>query len=131
MRLERPKIMKFNWSLSPDGSQLVMAEWMDQINPAEITLLSIKDKSERTIRIEGWSDIKSLDWAADGQSVWISAANTTGTQALLRVDLKGNATPLVIDDEHELGWAIPSPDGRRIAYWKASGTSNAWMLRGF
>jgi DNA-binding winged helix-turn-helix (wHTH) protein/Tol biopolymer transport system component len=131
MWLERPKIMKFNWSLSPDGSQLVMAEWMDQVSPAEITLLSIKDKSQRTIHVEGWSDVRSLDWAADGQSIWIGAANTTGTQALLRVDLKGNARPFVIDDEHELGWAIPSPDGRRIAYWKATGTSNAWMLHGF
>jgi DNA-binding winged helix-turn-helix (wHTH) protein/Tol biopolymer transport system component len=128
VRLEHPHA---NWSLSPDGSQVVIAEWMRHINPSEIMLLSIKDKSQRTIHLEDWSDVKSLDWAANGQSIWVGAANTAGTQALLRMDLKGNTTPFVIDDEHELGWAIPSPDGRRIAYWKASGTSNAWMLRGF
>jgi DNA-binding winged helix-turn-helix (wHTH) protein/Tol biopolymer transport system component len=130
-RLDNHGIPKVNWSLSPDGSQFVMGEWMHQMNPAELTVFSIKDKSQRTIHIEGWTDIRSLDWGADGQTIWVGASSLVGTQALLRVDLKGNATPVVLEDEHELGWAIPSPDGRRIAYWKASGTANAWQLQGF
>jgi hypothetical protein len=27
-----------------------------------------------------------------------------------------------------LGWAIPAPDGKHLALWKARGTSNVWML---
>jgi hypothetical protein len=30
-----------------------------------------------------------------------------------------------------LGWAIPSPDGKHLALWKASGSSNVWMLENF
>jgi hypothetical protein len=26
-----------------------------------------------------------------------------------------------------LGWAIPSPDGTKLAIWKATGTSNVWL----
>jgi len=29
----------------------------------------------------------------------------------------------------EVGWAIPSPDGRYLALWQASGDSNVWMIR--
>jgi hypothetical protein len=35
------------------------------------------------------------------------------------------------DTEKDVGWAIPSPDGRRIALWEASRSSNAWLLQGF
>jgi len=27
-----------------------------------------------------------------------------------------------------LGWAIPSPDGTKLALWKASGSSNVWLV---
>jgi hypothetical protein len=30
-----------------------------------------------------------------------------------------------------IGWAIPAPDGRHLALWKAGGSSNVWMLEGF
>jgi hypothetical protein len=47
------------------------------------------------------------------------------------VDLHGRAKPLLQDMQKEVGWAIPSPDGRRIAFWQAGGSSNAWLLQGF
>jgi hypothetical protein len=31
----------------------------------------------------------------------------------------------------DLGWAIPSPDGRHVTIWEASGRSNAWLLENF
>jgi len=30
-----------------------------------------------------------------------------------------------------LGWAIPSPDGRHLALWQSSGSSNVWMIENF
>ena len=30
-----------------------------------------------------------------------------------------------------IGWAIPSPDGKRLALWKASGSANAWLVENF
>jgi hypothetical protein len=35
------------------------------------------------------------------------------------------------DADKDVGWAIPSPDGRYIAFWEAGGSANAWVLQGF
>jgi hypothetical protein len=50
---------------------------------------------------------------------------------LLSVDLHGKARAVLEESEKDLGWAIPSPDGRHLAIWEASGSSNAWLLEGF
>jgi len=47
------------------------------------------------------------------------------------LDLKGNVTPLFEDTENRFGWAIPSLDGSRVAYWKQYLSSNVWLLRDF
>jgi hypothetical protein len=52
-------------------------------------------------------------------------------QTLLKVDLHGKAIPMLQDAQQEMGWAIPSPDGQRIALWQASGSANVWSLQGF
>jgi len=61
----------------------------------------------------------------------VTATSPTGVQALLSVDLRGKAKPVLQESEKDLGWAIPSPDGRHLAIWEASGNSNAWLLDGF
>jgi hypothetical protein len=50
---------------------------------------------------------------------------------LLNIDLRGRVHQLFQDPDKDIGWAIPSPDGRHIAFWEASGSSNAWVLKGF
>jgi hypothetical protein len=30
-----------------------------------------------------------------------------------------------------VGWAIPSPNGKYLALWQASGNSNVWMVEKF
>ncbi len=121
----------YNWTLSPDGSIIALAEWRRGQIPAEIQLLSLKDGTSRTLSLPDWAGISSIDWAADGRSLWVSAINPAGTQALLNVDLHGRVKPLLQDMQKDVGWAIPSPDGRRIAFWQAGGSSNAWLLLGF
>jgi len=67
----------------------------------------------------------------DGRSLWVVASSPTGVPTLLNVDLRGQARPVLKESEKDLGWAIPSPDGRHLAVWEASGSSNAWLLEGF
>ena len=81
--------------------------------------------------MKNWTGISSLDWAADGRSIWVTASSPTGIQTLLHVDLRGAAKPAFQEPEKYLGWAIPSPDGRHVALWEASSSSNAWLLDGF
>lgn len=119
--------LKYNWSLSPDGASLAVAQWQQN----KIELLSTRGGPSRTLAITGWAGVASLDWAADGRSLWASSSSLTGTQALLNIDLHGRAKAMFQDSDKDVGWAIPSPDGRYIAFWEAGGSANAWVLQGF
>lgn len=118
---------KYNWSLSPDGETIALAQW----RRPEIQLFSTKTGKSRTLTLQSDRGVASLDWAFDGQSLWASWSAVTGTQALLNIDLRGRVRQLFQDPDKDVGWAIASPDGRHIAYWEAGGNSNAWMLKGF
>jgi len=123
----------YNWSLSPDGSTLAIAKArkLDFSVQPDIRLLSLADHRERTIRLKDWPRVSSIDWAADGRSLWVSTSTNSGTSALLNVDLQGRARPVWEQTKMEVGWAIPSPDGRSLALWQASGDSNVWMIENF
>jgi hypothetical protein len=60
--------------------------------------------------------------------LWTTGFSPAGSWTLLKVDLTGKATPMLRETKMNLGWAIPSPDGSKIAIWKATGSSNAWLV---
>jgi Tol biopolymer transport system component/DNA-binding winged helix-turn-helix (wHTH) protein len=122
----------YNWTLSPDGSMLAMAKRkLETAGVPVIRLRTLKDSKERIITLTEWSSINAIDWAADGKSLWVSASTTTGTNALLNVDLQGRARPVWEQTKMFVGWAIPSPDGKYLALWQARGNSNVWMVENF
>jgi len=131
MQIEGPEWYLLNWTLSPDGSTLAMAKKRRVPGPAAIRLFTLAGGRERTLTLRNWSGIATLDWAADGRSIWASASSLTGMQTLLSVDLHGKAKAMLQEPEKQLGWAIPSADGRHLAIWVSSGSSNAWLLEGF
>ncbi|HUE42860.1 MAG TPA: winged helix-turn-helix domain-containing protein [Candidatus Sulfotelmatobacter sp.] len=118
---------KYNWSLSPDGQTIALAQW----RRPEIYFVSTKTGKSRTLTLQSERGVSSLDWAFDGQSLWASSSTFTGTQALLNIDLRGRVRQLFQDPDKDVGWAIPSADGRHIAFWEAGGSSNAWVLKDF
>jgi Tol biopolymer transport system component len=127
---------EYNWSLSPDGSTLAIGkaskhDLYDFSVKPDIRLLSLRDHTERTIRLKEWPRVSTIDWAADGKSLWVSTSSNTGTSALLNVDLQGRARPVWKQTKMEVGWAIPSPDGRYLALWQASSNANVWMVQNF
>ncbi len=75
--------------------------------------------------------VSTIDWAADGKSIWASASPRVGEEVLVNVDLQGHVRPVVKEGSQYVGWAIPSQDGKRLAIWEASGASNVWMLENF
>lgn len=127
----RTSELKFNWTLSADGSMLALAPWREGQNPGEIQIVSLASGNKRTITLAGWSQIGSIDWAADSRNIWASACDASGTRALILVNLRGKVRTMLEDAQKQLGWAIPAPDGKKVAIWQASGSSNAWMLQGF
>lgn len=131
----------FNWSLSPDGKFMAFSKKFGSEGEPAIRLLSLFDSTERLIPLPGWAGIQSLDWSADGLSVWATALNRSetasgfwfgfserGTWTLLNVQLSGAVTPMLHETKMTLGWAIPAPDGKKLAVWMASGASNVWLL---
>jgi Tol biopolymer transport system component len=121
----------FNWTLSPDGRLLASARKGGIQKDPVLQVLSLTDNSRHSIPIPGWAGIHTLDWAADGKSVWATAYTSSGAQALLNVDLTGKVRSVLEEDKMSLGWAIPSPDGKHLAIWRASGSSNVSMLENF
>jgi hypothetical protein len=78
---------------------------------------------EHEVVIPGVADLRGLVWAADGQGWFVSVDTTVGNQ-LLYVYLDGRFHSL--GDIH--GWAVPAPDGRRVAFLNTIIATNAWLI---
>jgi dipeptidyl aminopeptidase/acylaminoacyl peptidase len=120
----------YNWTLSPDGAMLAIAKGKWGEERPRIGLVSLKNGAERWINVEGWPGVGSLDWAADGKSIWVVSSGDEGN-ALLNVDLQGHIRPFWQPKKMTMGWAIPSRDGRYLALRVASGSANVSMLENF
>jgi Tol biopolymer transport system component/DNA-binding winged helix-turn-helix (wHTH) protein len=127
----------FNWSLSPDGKTLATARREGVRENPSIRILPLGDGEEKLIPVPGWAGVGSIDWAADSKSIWVTAYTSGRSgKTLVNVALTGKVRPMLTEYDmtagpHTLGWAIPSPDGKHLAIWKALGDSNVWMLENF
>jgi len=121
----------YNWSLSPDGKILATGKKEGVSNDPTITFISLENGARRTVTAKEWAGISSIDFAADSRSLWAPVYSNTRKWALLNIDLEGKTTTVLEDSNMTIGWAIPAPDGKHLAIWKARGTSNVWMLEGF
>jgi hypothetical protein len=48
--------------------------------------------------------------------------------ALLSIDLKGRMRPVWQPKQLQVGWAIPSRDGKKLALQVRSSSANVWMM---
>jgi eukaryotic-like serine/threonine-protein kinase len=119
-----------SWGISPDGSQIAVITDRDAI-PAQIRILDLHNSSERVLTISGPWRILDVNWAADGNSLFVVGAQAP-RQLILHVDLDGKAR-VVLDGgkDHVLATPLPSPDGRRLAFSQFTWESNAWLLQNF
>jgi WD40-like Beta Propeller Repeat len=129
--IDDPEWFLLNWTLSPDGHTLALAKMHRTALPADILLFSVGSGKQRTLILHNWFRVGYLDWAADGKSIWVNATSPEGVQTLLNVNLRGKVGPALEEREMDLGWAIPSPDGRHVAIWMSAASSNAYLLEGF
>src|SRR5262249_790677 len=121
----------FNWSLSPDGKMLATARREGVRENPSIRILPLGDGEEKLIPVPGWVGVGSIDWAADSKSISATGYASSSEKTLVNITLSGRVRPLFTEKEMILGWAIPSPDGKHLAIWKAHGDSNVWMLENF
>lgn len=121
----------FDWSLAPDGQHLAWAKNRSTQTQFGIRILSLTDGSKRDITVPGWVEIFGLDWTADSNGFFATAYDTKGVRALLHVGTDGQISTMLAERGADLYWAIPSPDGRRLALVKDSNSSNVSLLEKF
>jgi DNA-binding winged helix-turn-helix (wHTH) protein/Tol biopolymer transport system component len=126
-----PQWQAYNWSLSPDGQMLVLAKKMHEPTEAKLRFIPVKGGSPRLVNLKDWAGIGTIDWAADGKSMWASGIIAGETRALINIDLQGQTKAVLTEKKPYMGWAIPSQDGKKLAFWESAGASNVWMLEGF
>ena len=130
LRIAEPEWQYYNWSLSPDGKTLALAK-EHRAAETEIRLEPTQGGVKRVLHVKDWQGVTTLDWAADGKSLWASAMLRGEARALINIDLQGRARVVLQESKPYVGWAIPSRDGKKLAIWESAGGSNAWMLEGF
>ena len=118
----------YNWSLSPDGTMLAIAKRKRaKKKPAFTWSVSATEVRSDGSHLNEWHGLDSLDWGADSKGLW--ATSSGGREnALLHIDLQGNVRVVWRPRKLNVGWAIPSRDGKYLALHVNSGSANAWML---
>ncbi|MBV8570494.1 MAG: protein kinase [Acidobacteriaceae bacterium] len=119
-----------DWDLSPDGSSIAIPNHDPQ--NAQIRVVSLDatepDMAERVVRVDGARNLGAVDWAASGQE-WYVVEKRPLEMVLFDVESDGHSRELL--KSTNMLWAVPSPDGRKIAFPEDATSSNVWMINGF
>jgi Tol biopolymer transport system component/DNA-binding winged helix-turn-helix (wHTH) protein len=127
-----PEWEGYNWTLSPDGKVLALSKGKMHVSTgADIRLVPLEGGAEKVLRVTEWAGLSTIDWAADGKSLWASARLRGETRTLVNIDLQGHTKSVLEEKTPHVGWAIPSRDGKRLAILEAAGDSNVWLMEGF
>jgi DNA-binding winged helix-turn-helix (wHTH) protein/Tol biopolymer transport system component len=119
-----------NWSISPNGSHLVI---VTDDHLGRLRLLSLDTGVTRDVIVKGWPLLTGIGWTADSADVLVGSWTPSGVSVILEVDMEGNAQVLLEGDSRTqvFAWAIPSPDGRYAALNSFTGENNVWMVEDF
>ncbi len=114
-----------DWDVSPDGKYVAIPN--HESREARIRVVSLEpglgEARERDLVLNGLTDLNGLVWAADG-SGWFVSVNVPVSKRLFYVCLDGRIHPL----GDIQGWAVPSPDGRHVAFLNNIIATNAWLI---
>src|SRR6185437_2693701 len=67
-----------NLSLSPDGSRLAI---ISAEKGGRIQLLTLATRQIREIVVKGWTELRNVDWSADGRTLFVPATKDERTVA--------------------------------------------------
>lgn len=114
-------------AISSDGS---MMAYLVGAENRTVHLVTRTGEPIRDIQVPGPAPLQSLDWAVDDKGLFTTYA-TQGDSTLLYVPLSGPVRTLWHDKNANLTWVIPSHDGKRIAIFAQTQSSDAWTVSGF
>jgi hypothetical protein len=114
-----------DWSLSPDGSTVAMADH-DPDHPA-IRLVHFSPQGPAAIAVipvRGFGVVRESTWASDAKGFFVETKTASGFD-LLYVNLAGHAT--VLRQSQIAIWGVPSRDGKKLAFPGQTVRSNVWI----
>ena len=113
-----------DWALSPLGTEVAIPN--HDRRSAQIQIVPLGQPRGRRVTnlsMSGLSNVNGLNWTADGKGWFVDVSN--GIQGeLLYVDRAAQVTPLL----DGVSYAIPSPDGKRVALTIPSVSGNVWRI---
>jgi serine/threonine protein kinase/Tol biopolymer transport system component len=121
-----------DWDVSPDGSRLALVGELN--HDGLIQVLTLADGTWHEISPKPPFGLQMfIAWAADGKGFFVTSWKNDSLR-LQHVTLTGEVVPLIGRDEYRVGEmqrALPSPDGKYLAYEGVTNDSNVWVLENF
>jgi len=116
--------------MSPDGTRMAFIAGSG-VPMRRIRIVRLDGSLDREISVPMARHLFTLNWAADGRSLYAGDSEPLGF-ALLKIDASSGASKLLwAADGPQLPRAIPSRDGKWLAILGGSQDSNVWMLEKF
>ena len=117
------------WSVSPDGSRIAIRS-EDQLS-GQVRILEVRNSSERNLQLPNDWGMWDLAWSANGKVLFLASQSTAG-YFIASLGLDGKSRVLLDRGRNQwLGFATPSPDGRRLAFTQQTFELNVWLLEDF
>jgi Tol biopolymer transport system component len=123
------------WSLSPDGKYLASPRSANPQDASGIRILDVTTGKKRELQVPGLLLIMGVNWSPDSKSLWVGGymGRTAGgaRSGLAKLDLTGRVSALLGGSRMQIWFAVPSPDGRRLAVLAHTDSSNVSLLENF
>jgi len=124
-----------SWSLSPDGRYLASPKSANPLEASGVRVLDLTTGKEREIQLPNLPLIMGINWAPDSRGLWVGGymgRSSGGTRSgLVKVDLTGRVKTILEGSSMAVWFAVPSPDGRRLAVLAHTDSSNVSLLENF
>jgi len=115
-----------DWSVSPDGSTVAMANHDAEKPGIQLIPLSPNRSLPSAIQVSGFGEVREATWSPDAKGFFVETKTTTGYN-LAYVDLAGRVK--LLRQSQIAIWAIPSRDGKKLAFPGLTVASNVWAGR--
>jgi eukaryotic-like serine/threonine-protein kinase len=118
-----------DWDISSDGSQVAVPNHDPRHAQIRVTPLDRRGGTAgRVVTIPTLRNLSGVVWAADGRGWYVSAWD--GARGLLLyVDLDGRVLTRLMESM-ATNYAVPSPDGRHVAFTDWTVNANVWRVSG-
>ena len=119
-----------DWDISPDSRFAAIPNHDPQTAIVRVISLDATraDAAERVITLNGMKNLNGLVWTANGAG-WYAVEITPLGLVMFYVDAGGAHSWELLRSSRVL-WAVPSPDGRKIAFPQDTPWSNVYLVKG-